>query len=96
MDKRTHSSKSAALALSLRCPFTETFMKLTALQSKTLKAFRNTKSRIYYVDKIRRLQNDKISNIGIAKLLGIIPQHVYNELSRVCKAPKENWDVPIK
>lgn len=71
-------------------------MKLTKLQQDTLDNFVSKSAKIHYLDKIRRLQNEKISNIGLAKMLNIIPQHVYNELARVCKNPKEKWDVKIK
>lgn len=75
---------------------TELVMKLSSLQSKTLDSFSSKSAKIHYLDKIRKLQNEKISNIGLAKILNIIPQHVYNELARVCKNPKEKWDVKIK
>lgn len=72
-------------------------MKLTKLQSDNLKSFKNQKSKIYYLNKIlvsKKTDKSKIKGL-ISKHLNIIYQHVFNELNRKCKNPKENWDLDI-
>lgn len=58
-------------------------IKLNKSQQDKLDSFETKRAKIYYLKLL------KIKPMDISRKLNIIPQHVYNELKRVCKNPKE-------
>ncbi len=61
-------------------------MKLSKLQETNLKTLKSRSAQIHY---LYRISNNYSK---VAKHLNIIYQHVWNEINRKCKNPKEDYN----